>query len=517
MSKRTSIGIAVWVALLAPSASGVSAQQTAVCSDTPGEGERIECTQDSTSTTDIGIYPRGIDIDATDPEGAGVAGLHAGTGDITIDVRFEVVEEDGEFTVVFSDITTTGDKASGVYGRHTGAGDITIVTELTGIVVTGQTANGIEAFIGHTDIEMDTLPLASGNIDIDVKAGSAISVEGRNGHGVFARHGGGEGRVEIDVVYSEEIATKGGFGANGIYVWRHGTATGPVNVTVTGVDIKTEGRSSHAVFVDHQGKDNADISIIVDGARVGEFRTAEYNGYGIRGWRNGGSDGVGTGTVDIDVRDLRIITTGPRGRGIDAYHTGTGDIDIDIEDGSIATSGELAYGIRARHQPVTFNTDEDNNRIYILQAGDITIDLNDLAITTRGVSAHGIEGYHQNAGDLVIRPQNVTIKTRSRGDYIYRGDNLGTVAHGIYGTHTGSGDIDIDIEGGSITTRGSYSYGIHGYHTGDGNISITTRDGHTIATTGDTAHAIVAYHSGTMDARTMAVTVGGQGQGPADR
>ena len=83
------------------------------------------------------------------------------------------------------------------------------------------------------------------------------------------------------------------------------------------------------------------------------------------------------------------------------------------------------------------------------------------------------------------------------------------MANGIYGTHTGVGDLDIDARGGSITTRGTYSYGIQGRHSGDGNISITTDDNHSIITMGDNAHGIVAYHSGTIDSRVMAVTVDG--------
>ena len=153
------------------------------------------------------------------------------------------------------------------------------------------------------------------------------------------------------------------------------------------------------------------------------------------------------------------------------------------------------------HQPLA--KDEDDN--FILRAGDITIDVEDLTITTRGVAADGIQGYHENDGDLIIEPRDVTIRTRSTG--IYRG--VGTLSKGIYGVHTGVGDVTIAPRGGSITTRGTYSYGIDGRHTGDGNVDISTGDGHAITTTGDNAHGIVAYHFGTEESRSMAVTVGG--------
>ncbi len=45
---------------------------------------------------------------------------------------------------------------------------------------------------------------------------------------------------------------------------------------------------------------------------------------------------------------------------------------------------------------------------------------------------------------------NVTISTAADGE------------DGIEVTHLGSGDVDIDIQGGSIETRGAYSYGVYG-------------------------------------------------------
>ena len=45
---------------------------------------------------------------------------------------------------------------------------------------------------------------------------------------------------------------------------------------------------------------------------------------------------------------------------------------------------------------------------------------------------------------------------------------------------------------------------------GDGHVAISTEDGHTITTTGDNGHGIVAYHFGTEDSRTITITVGGR-------
>ena len=363
------------ISLLAVGARNASAQQTAVCSDTPGEGERIECSEPSMSSTDVNLRPRGVDIDTTDDEGYGVAGLHEGAGDINIDLRYDLVQEDdgGDDTIRYSAISTSGYAAPGVYGRHTGAGDIDIDVRFTDITTTNGLSDGIEAFIGHSTAETDDPPLAMGNIDIDVSALVTIETEGRGSDGVAARHSGGEGWIDIDVRNSK-ITTKGSdsFSADGVTVWRTGTDTGDVNVTVTDTDITTEGRSSHGVFVDHQGADTAHIFINVDGSGGSRtFRTSGYNAYGVRGYRNVGTDSLGTGNVTIDVRDLRIVTTGDRGRGIDAYHTGTGNIDVDVAGGSIGTSGELAYGIRARHQPLA--KDEDDNFIGAVLAKGVFV------------------------------------------------------------------------------------------------------------------------------------------------
>ena len=169
---RTSISALYLFAVLAFGAGNASAQQTAVCSDTPGEGERIECTELSTSSTDVNLRPRGVDIDTTDDESPGVAGLHEGTGDINIDLRYDLVQDDddGDYTIRYSAISTSGYAAPGVYGRHTGAGDIDIDVRFTDITTTNGLSDGIEAFIGHGTSETDDPPLAMGNIDIDVSA-----------------------------------------------------------------------------------------------------------------------------------------------------------------------------------------------------------------------------------------------------------------------------------------------------------------------------------------------------------
>ena len=196
------------------------------------------------------------------------------------------------------------------------------------------------------------------------------------------------------------------------------------------------------------------------------------------------------------LRDSHINTTGTHGRGIDAYmYSNDGDIDVYAENIDITSTGEQGHGIRTRLQKPTGGQ----------VTGDILVDVQGGMITTKNAYAFGLYNKHEGDGILDIDVGNLDIKTESTGDY--RGS--GTLSHGIFGQHTGDGDIDIDVQGGSIMTAGSYSYGIYGTHSGAGNITVGTRDGHTITTTGDNAHGIVAYHYGTEDSRTIDITVGG--------
>ena len=61
----------------------------AVCSNTPEAGDHIECTEDSTSTSDIDIDAAGLDIDVNGIATAGVRAKHNGSGDVSIRITGE--------------------------------------------------------------------------------------------------------------------------------------------------------------------------------------------------------------------------------------------------------------------------------------------------------------------------------------------------------------------------------------------------------------------------------------------
>ena len=72
--------------------AGIASAQTAVCSETPGTGERVECTQDADSVDSISLTLKSIDIDTTDDEAPGVSGHHEGSNGIIIQLE---TDQDG--------------------------------------------------------------------------------------------------------------------------------------------------------------------------------------------------------------------------------------------------------------------------------------------------------------------------------------------------------------------------------------------------------------------------------------
>ena len=446
-------------------APGASAQTTAVCSNTPGSGERIECTESSTSSNDIDIDAEGVDIDTATDEETGIYAHHEGNANIDMDVGPGI----SGLQVTRSAIDTTGLSALGIRAEHDGTGDIDIDIESADITTTGSFSYTVEA-----------------------------------------RHDG-IGKIRVGV-HDSTIMSNG----RGVYAWHTGTATGDIVMIVSGSTIETQNRNDYGVFVQHGGENsdpNTPTHINLD-VRSSVITTNDYGAHGVRGYRE-----YGAGNVDIDVRDTTINTMGDLARGIDGYHINIGDIRIFVEDTHITTMGEeRAPGIRARLQDLTSDT--------LDTAGDIHLTIRGGSITTHGAAARiansdaglgntasGIEAFHSGiTGDITIDVQDLAITTE--GTVIHT-DQIGTLAHGIYALYQGTGNIDIDARGGSITTKGSYSYGIFATHSfgnaevGDGHITIDTLDGHTITTTGDNAHGIVAYHYGDEDSRSIAITVGG--------
>ena len=136
----------MFVGLSLVTGNALAQTQTAVCSDMPGTGERIECTEDADSSEEIRLSLKGIDIDTTEDNAHGVSGDHEGSDKIFIDLQTGL-DENGD--LIRNIIDTTGEGASGVYGRHVGSGNIELGAQSLNITTTGQNSPGIESITGY--------------------------------------------------------------------------------------------------------------------------------------------------------------------------------------------------------------------------------------------------------------------------------------------------------------------------------------------------------------------------------
>ena len=112
--------------------------------------------EDATSTTDRSVDVDGVKISATGATESGINQVHAGEGDITVNVRSSCIETSG--------INDMGDAASGVLASSdsatnpaTNEGRVRIDVRDSTIMTAGPRAKGIVG--GHTH---------TGGIDIDV-------------------------------------------------------------------------------------------------------------------------------------------------------------------------------------------------------------------------------------------------------------------------------------------------------------------------------------------------------------
>ena len=369
----------VLVAMLTFGASPASAL-TPVCSNAPGTGERIECTEDATSTSDIDIDAVDVDIDTSVDNEPGVHAKHEGAGKIDVEVGSDTA----------GTIDTAGLNAHGIHGEHTGTGDITIHVQKTEITTTDS------------------------------------------------------------------------------------------NTYVIDTDITLSGDAGTAVYGDISDKSTeGDVLVDVDGAKI---VTTGVSAFGIRG-----SNRADVGDVRINVRNSTVDSV-LAGIFAERAAGGRGAINLDVRDTEVTTTGFGGFGIQIGNGSEN-PTADDVQKIFVENA----------TITTKGREGFGIVSTRQCVGDIVIETRNVDIVTEST-ELSSFGD---TLTHGIYARHTDpslasnpveeGGDIDINVQGGSIETKGAYSYGIRGnIEAGNGGgIYITTSGGNTITTMGEGGHGIV--------------------------
>ncbi len=311
-------------------AGALQAQTTAVCSNTPGTGERIECSEDATSTSDIDIDAADMEIDTTVDGETAIYGVHMGQGDISIDV-FRIK------------ITTRGGSSHGVRGNlgRFSSGDVEIRIRNSAIVTQGDGAYGVSG-----EHRSDS----RGDINIGVQD-STIETSGESGYGIYAT---AEGQMEVHGVRIETIRTA----------------------------ITTMGDNAHGIWARNQ---NIGGSVTID-AEDGSITTNGINAYGVYGYY-----ARGEGDILINLRNMDILTRSTDlhptyqdtfSNGVYARHQGLGGVDVNIQGGSVKTMGAYSYGVFGVLESA------DNGSALLIETGGGN------AIVTTGDYGHGIVAYH---------------------------------------------------------------------------------------------------------------------------
>ncbi len=234
-------------------------------------------------------------------------------------------------------------------------------------------------------------------------------------------------------------------------------STSDIDIDATGIDIDLTGTGAvgAGVFAEHKGTGNIDIDIT--GQTTGGTTTPSTidtmgQGYsGIRGVH------TGNGALGITLQDTQIRVQDTDGFGVIGIHQGQGDLTIDLMSGvTIDTQGSQGTGTYVVHQGA------DSNAM-----SNVILRTDGISVTTAGSQAAGLWAARHNG------PGNVRM-TVEDSTFVTDGDD----APGVYGyrPHVADGGVDMDIQGGSVTTRGLYSIAVLGSLQGMGNVDINVRD-----------------------------------------
>ena len=461
-----------------------------MCSDTPGEGQWVNCEESTGSTNPIVIDLVDVTITAPDTSAA-VSGVHEGPGPVDIIVINSDItttsgdgvsakisgDSDEEFdiniTVGGGTITTTGPGAKGVYGNHSGSGDIDI--NATSVVITTE----------YTGADGNRLPhgiygehSGTGSLDIEV-IGGGITTKDSFSDGVAAAHAGESGDVTIHVqgaILKTESTEGSATESDGIEAVIEGA--GVIDIDVSGATIETAGSESEGITT-RRSKPGSEGAINVDVTGGTRIETSGAMSDGIYGSFSSDT----TGDLFINVRDSGIETNSYDARGIDGVHSGDGDIVIDVRNSSVAANSTALF-------PARQETISDAIRGFHTDDGDVRISVTGGSVTTKGTVSMGIFGYHSGTGDVVIHVQDATVKTESIALHPRFRD---TFSVGVYANHLGTGNIDISVTGGSVETEGVNSHGILAYHRSTTDLERTidvTVDGGSVTARGMGANAI---------------------------
>ena len=325
----------------------------------------IHCAEeDATSTNNININASSIDIDTTGLNEVGVHAVHAGEGNININITGtttlpstidttgagshgieyflskEGVNSAATLTLSNTQINTQGSSADGILANSRALGDLKV--DLNEGIVIETSADGVSMEHGWG--------AATGNLIIEAQ-GVRITTRG-DGNGFWARqYGNGEIRMDIR---DSTIATQGN-SAYGMYGYRP-DSSGDIDIDVTGGSTTTGGYTAFGIVMNHKDLgggdvDTGNIEITTRNHTIETAGTAHYSpnqgthSYGIY------ATNENTGNIDIDLGERsRVITRGEKSHGIVAYQrhtTNPGSIDIDLHPSTlIITYGPDTRGIQ---------------------------------------------------------------------------------------------------------------------------------------------------------------------------
>ena len=287
VSKRAAV-LAGGLAFAFSLGAGEAAAQSAVCSNTPAAGQRIDCREGGGSADDIRIDATNVVIPATATHA--IYARHSGSGDIDIDLSGGT-------------LTTTGARDYAVIGWHSGA---------------------------------------SGDVDIGLKDVIART-SNADSHGVVGYGQGGARTVRIDV-RGGSITTEGsGAGSHAVVAWQ--TGAGDIDVDVTDAAIETQGVNSVGVF-GYRTEAGASGNVDVD-VRGGSIASKGRGLYGVHAWARN-SDGAGD--VEMSVAGTAVTMARRLAAAVFAENAGTGDLAVTVSDGAVLRAdGERSIGVRAVH------------------------------------------------------------------------------------------------------------------------------------------------------------------------
>ena len=298
--------------------------------------------------------------------------------------------------------------------------------------------------------------------------------------------------IDIDLV-GQNIATTGD-GETAVHVQHEGI--GDVDVNLVNTTLSTAGAGTMGMRVNQDG--TGELSLRVSGGSVtttGGTAAGNAGADGIYAFINAGDAANFASDLDAELINTTISTMSPNGQAVDLQIAGValsqieGDLDLRVRGSTITTSATangangytFAHALALTHDGI----------------GDSTLDVRDSTVSTQGTISHGIYAFHFRATPTLLSKGNVRIDVRN-SDVLTAGTGLSkfddTYSHGVYGRHFGIGNIDIDVTGGTVTTKGINSQAVLAHHHGTGSdrtIEIDVK-GATITAEGAASSAVAA-------------------------